>query len=193
MHDIKTINDAIKFYRSPEKQRQVNDIKRKLDGGVQVTFKNDNYVNALCLSEVLFSQTKDSLRIITGSNIDLFFGVLRKFISEACDRVRKAGGKLNILLLNKDKSRNKEDLRQSIIGVGFKPEDIVICDISQDAALRHYIISDEKHYRIEEPHGKLDPDARVDSVKADVVFNDKHAHTLAADFDDLFAQIKEKI
>ena len=192
MSMIKTIRDAIDFYNAKDKRhRQVEIIKKKIDCvSEQVTFKNDNYVNALCLSEVLFNKTEKSLRIITGSDITLFFDVLRETINAACNRVKQTKGKLRILMLNKDKDVDLSQLIEKIKTFGFEDNDILIVPIKPESQLRHYIISDEKHFRIEEPHGRLLKADDANSVKADVVFNSpRYATSLARDYDKLFSSL----
>lgn len=151
---------------------------------------NDTYFHALFLSEIMFLNTKESLRILSGGDIVRFLRTLHDSFITCCREVAKNSGVIKIVALSptmeqfeKCKSELQAFFKEikekcpSIAGKIFGVLKILPTEMANsvlngtNTTLSHYIVSDSKMLRIESPHGVLTEKHPASSIKAKIFFN----------------------
>ena len=164
---------------------------------------NDTYFHALFLSEIMFSNTQKSLRILSGCDIVKFLRTLHDSFIACCKEIAKNNGIIRIVALTPSPEifeNCKAELREffkeireecpSIDGKIFGRLKILPSEIANEVlngtntTFSHYMVSDSKMLRIESPHGVLAESHPASSIKAKVFFNAPNAATdVANSFD----------
>ena len=101
---ITTIKSAINIYQDIERREAyLQYIRNKLNTTEEVVFFNDSYLNALCLSNVLFSRASQSISIISSPSIIYFLDVLKEPFKSAINKIQERwqdiDNKIRILVL----------------------------------------------------------------------------------------------
>lgn len=167
---------------------------------------NDTYFHALFLSEIMFSNTKESLRILSGCDIVRFLRTLHDSFIACCKEIAKNNGIIKIVALTPSSERFEKckselhaffkEIKEecpSIDGKIFGVLKILPSEMAKsvlngtNTTLSHYIVSDSKMLRIESPHGVLAEDHPASSIKAKVFFNTPNtAIDIANSFDNSY-------
>lgn len=146
------------------------------DGGLAELFKrngwenglkNDNYVHALFLTDLMMKGTTTAFRMLTGSSGDGFLGALRKSFETMLDRLERARGSARIILLGgegNDFLNEFKSVKPSSLQVRLLPGPTRV-------NMGHFITCDSSMVREEEPHPELTDASRADLVKATVFFS----------------------
>lgn len=164
---------------------------------------NDTYFHALFLSEIMFFNTKKSLRILSGCDIVRFLRTLYGSFVECCREIAKNDGIIKIVALTPSSERFeqcKSELHEffkeikkecpTIDGKIFGLLKVLPAEMAKsvldgtNTTLSHYIVSDSRMLRIESPHGVLKESDPASSIKAKVFFNTPNTATdIANSFD----------
>lgn len=191
-----TIGQIVELYKDPQKRyKYIEEIETRIAAAnsQEVTFLNDNYLNALCLSHVMFERTTFNLSIISGTNILDFLRSLKEPFGEAARAIdsfsRDARGAIlkgiRILVLAPYTFQDDESLIKGL--KEFEPLiDVKIKTPQPNITLHHAMISDSRDYRLEALHNEITQDSNAGEIHAKVVFNGRKASWLQNQFDVLF-------
>lgn len=202
---IKETIDRYDTFRDEVAGKSVREMfeKLKLSAKEGEYVSNDTYFHALFLTEMMFSSTKNSLRILTGCDIVRFLDALYTPFISACKRISNSSdGIVRIVSLIPTKEhfegcrenlqeffdkikKDCPELSGKIKGlIKVLPADIAkSVNEGTNKSFSHYLIADNM-VRIEDPHGILDEKAPASSIKAKVFFNaPKAAREISASFD----------
>ena len=95
LEDVRTVADAITFYRSPDSRRIVELINSRRD----LNYLNHNYANALCLVEVMFRNASKRICILSGERIFDTLNILREPFQAAYHSITQNQGEIKIISL----------------------------------------------------------------------------------------------
>lgn len=151
---------------------------------------NDTYFHALFLTEMMLTNTNNSLRILAGCDIVRFLKALQSTFIDTCRRIAATGGSIKIVALTSSKKhldtcfdslseffKETKEFCPEISGkmtaiVKVLPKTIAgAVESGSNHDISHYIVCDSKMIRIEEPHGVLKLEAPASLIKARVYFN----------------------
>jgi hypothetical protein len=186
---ISTISDAIETYKKLGENSVYPGyrdlIVKMIDNGLKTDFDNDSYLDALFLTGMMFNRSQNNIRLFTGNNGDGFLKVLSTPFEFALERIKKSNGSVKIILLSTELPIWLEDLRKKYTGT----LDIVLAKAL--APVKHFILSDSKMARLEEPHVELTPETPATAIRAKVYFNDpQKCKDLESLFDAMWARLK---
>lgn len=183
---IMTIRDAKIRYRQScsEAEGYRKLIALVIDWGFDHSLNNDSYYDALVLTEAMFSHSKSSIKLITGSAADGFISELQLPFVKAIERVRAANGKVQMIIFG-------NEVTPSVMEIANKyPDTFQAAAVNPSSPIRHFIVCDSKMLRHEELHGDLTDETSAHEIKAEVNFNNpRKAKMLETFFDAMWAAI----
>lgn len=136
---------------------------------IEEPISNSNFLHALSLTDLMFCHTSRSLDMVTGDLGDGFVQCLQASFTKMLDRIRAAGGKARIIVIDGDAKL----LRQMASGVYRGVLEVAEATLRPDAVVRHFIVGDDDMVRDEEPHAPLTNTTDANVVRADVYFHNK--------------------
>lgn len=142
----------------------------------QAPIKNDSYADALELTHFIFSRTKKSLRILTGTYCGDFLHTLEESFSQAVKNIALLGETVKLILVGIDQDPQKSYVLQDLekLNTSFKDNiEIKTAYVDKKDAIKHLIIADDKMVRVEEPHDQLNERSSADKIRADVYLNNE--------------------
>ena len=166
-NQIVTIEDAIARYRDQYEDaagfREL--VALVIGNGLTTPFQNDNYADALNLTEMMLKGTNLHINIVTGCGCGNFYATLLDHLTETLVRIRQNGGHAKMIVVADKCPRWLEVLSQEFMGTF----EIALKQSSEP--LQHFIVCDSKIVRLEKIHQKLRPDSSAQEIKAEVHFN----------------------
>lgn len=142
-----------------------------------------SYLQSLSLVQVILNKTQNFLRMVVGDSCDLLFEVLEPDFREMVKRIQKNKGFVKVIVVN-GRSRFLEQLAREY------PTNLNIVYATTKVPVQHFIVSDSKMLRLEEPHQPLTLDSSSDFIKATVFFNNaKTAKPTEELFDSLWEHL----
>jgi len=180
-----TVAEAIANYkaRSAESSSVLRQaISYMIDNNIRTDFANDSYSDALVLTEMMLSRTNKSLRVLSGDGEGGFFYILNTFLSDAITRIAQNDGCAHFILIAKTIPKYLLDLQ------AMYPHKFSVKLAGTDTPIRHFIVSDTKMARVEEPHKALRENSKSNEIKARVYFNEPTVSSfLEKQFDSMWA------
>jgi hypothetical protein len=174
MDTIKTIADAIELYKRDRLESVCAGYKEAIEliikNKIEDPLKNDSYLDALYLTEMMFNKTNNQALILTSNGVDHFIEALGESFEKMLERIGKVGGKVKMIIL--DGSVNQ--LLSTLLLKFNHVLEIKPGETKDGAIVNHFIACDSNMIRVEKPHGKLDPTSDISSIKADVYFNNEN-------------------
>lgn len=163
------------------------------ENNVVAPLKNNTYMHALAMTQIMFDRTDTYLRMVTGACGYGFINLLKDPFVTMLKRLRRmremvpnAGAR--IIVVNGSNSDVLAKL-ETEFGDVLRIERAVA---PLDAKVEHYIVCDDDMIRDEKPHPPLTPQSPIDTVKADVYFyNPRLAGIFARRFDNLWSQLTQ--
>lgn len=113
------------------------------NNGYEKGVRNDNYINALALTDLMFRKTNHSIRMLTGLGGDGFIETLIGSFKEMLQRIKKTGGQAKIIVVGSEEPKNLMTLKKEYDILKVKTE------ASQRKDIRHYIVADSRMLRDE--------------------------------------------
>jgi hypothetical protein len=179
-----TIGEAIRIYTtdgtdcmSPTFRDMV---QQMIDKGVKTEFANDSYLDALFLTDVMFTRASRSVRLLTGKGADGFLKTLSDRFETMLERFAKTEGRVKIILVADVLPAWLTSLVQRF------PQVLQVACASASRPVKHFIVCDSKMARLEEIHGELHQHTPATDIKARVFFNEPET---ASVFEGYFEQI----
>jgi hypothetical protein len=164
-----TIKDAVEIYtrRSKEETTVLRQaVNSMIENKIRTDFNNDSYIDALVLTEIMFDRSNKSLRIFTGDAEGGFFRVLVKHLRTAIERIEQNNGIVRFIVLSKTIPGCLTEL------ISYFPKSFQVLRAAASRDVRHFIVSDGKMARLEEPHIALTENSPANSIKAKVFYNE---------------------
>ena len=178
-----TVGDAKRLYDKYGGAAFYSDDLMACDTGKPL--KNSNYIHALFLTEEMFKATGHSLRMFTGAGGDGALDILKKRFREAIDRiVSHTDGIFKAIIVGGAKPKILEELEQKYP----KRVKVRMARLKDpDAEVRHFVVSDGKMVRDEEPHAPITDESLSTDIRAEVYMDDPHEEKIAEErFEDLW-------
>ena len=168
--DIKTIADAIEFYKSENSQKAIETIQNNRD----VNYLNNNFAMALCLTDVMLRNATRQICILAGDNIFKLLNILQNPFT-LCYNAIQDKSNIRILAMGTtaqlDPDNSESYLKFKKV---FKDIEIKRKVIQDPLKVRHYIICDND-VRIEDAHFPVGLSSSANRIHATVYFNAKPA------------------
>lgn len=183
-----TIKEAIERYNEPETGtspalREV--INFMIDRNIKTEFENDSYLDALTLTELMFSRSSQSIRMLTGPQGDGFVLALKKTLVAALDKIKANGGIVRIIVLGQTNAC-LDDLQLKYAGT------LSVMQAKSATPLKHFTVCDSRMARMEQIHAELTPETAASEIKARVCFSDPvQAKALEEGFDKIWNWLKQ--
>ncbi len=169
----------------PEYRKIVEDAARK---GENIRIYNSTLAHAVFLSQTIISKAADDIKILTGELDKPSYDEIKNKIEEAAEKFASSGKSsvIKVIIWKKEAPSNEEfeSLRSRYENV------IKVRYANQESAekIHHFLVSDSKRYRIEDPH--TDEDLRNQNVKGVANFGDfETAKILDSIFDEEWSNI----
>ena len=185
---MKTITDAIDTYAATGKEsvspgfREI--INQMIDNNIKTEFKNDSYLDALYLTDVMFSRSQKSIRLLTGPGADSFLFTLKDSFIGALQRLAKVNGTVKIVLLDGKMPVWLEPLQKQHKNV------LEVFRATANEPIKHFIVCDARMARLEEIHGQISKESNASEIKASVYFNQPiMAKVLEDHFDSIWEEV----
>jgi len=176
------IEEALKEYADKKREMVTPGYREAIalliKARVSEPLENDSYLDALYLSDIMLSRTKNDLCILTQGAGDFFLKALIAPFEAVLIRIKEVGGKARIIVL---------DTNVSDLLLGLKDKFSGILDIRTGKAksdINHMIISDATMVRIEDPHTELKISDDIGKIKAKVYFDNRTEAKKQLDFFD---------
>ncbi len=190
MNETITIAEAQKRYRELGRESVYPGYRDVVERLVRDNFRgeipNDSYADALFLTDVMFSNSKTSVRMLTGDGCDGFFETLESSLSAMLFRLKQSGGFFKIIVLAEKMPQTLDRYCREYSGT---------LDASLGRAtqqMKHFIVCDSAVSRMEQPHGELTPETLATEIKATVSFsNPVSAKRLESYFDALWGVLSD--
>ncbi len=132
---------------------------------------NDSYVDALELTDYMFSRTKKSLKILTGLFGGEFLSALKNFPA-TIQRLKNQEKPAKIIIIETLTENETNRKKRKSYFSKFKDDiDIRYGYVNEDAIINHMILADDTMARHEKFHKELTKDSPAESIKADVFLN----------------------
>ena len=151
---------------------------------VEDGFRNDSYVHALFLTELMLQNTRFSFKMLTGKEGDGFLGTLKEDFVKMLRRFKKHQGKAQIVIADSEEPKFLRKLKSDY------PDNLKVrsAEPAKGAQIEHFIVSDDSMVREEEPHEPLmDTMDAKGAVRATVYFsNSVKAKLVSQQFDGLW-------
>jgi hypothetical protein len=183
-----TIGEAVKLFKL-ERRTVPNAALREvvnymIDHNIRTEFSNHSYLDALELTDVMFSRSLRTIRMLTGNQGDGFVSALKETFVETLERIKRNEGFVRIIVLGKS-CPGLEELRDTY------PETLEVILAQSTAPVKHFLVCDTCMARMEETHDELTPETPITAVKARVCFNDKaQGKALEESFDNIWNRLK---
>jgi hypothetical protein len=140
-----------------------------IQNNAKTEFENDSYLDALVLTEVMFSRSTHSIQMFTGPSCEDFLKTLQNSFISAAERLKSAKGKIRILMIADSVPAALEELKQKYSGT----VEVALAKAREGAGpISHFFVCDSKMARVEQPHPPLNPNTPINAIKARVFFND---------------------
>ena len=143
------------------------------------------YQDALALTDVMFTRSTKSIRMLTGEQGDGFLSALKEPFVAALERIKYNGGSVKIIVLGQT-NKCLDDLQKTFAGT------LEIIKAKSSGAIKHFTVCDSSMARMEEVHEPLSDKTLITTIKARVCFNDSsQATALEENFDKIWNRLKQ--
>ncbi len=146
--------------------------------------RNDSYVDALFLTDIMLQRTLRSMEVLTGKCVEQFLGVLKDPFIAALQRIKNVGkGSARFILVD---AESVPPILLELKKAGL-PVEIKRGRTVDGAKVTHLIVCDGKMLRDEEYHGVLTETTPAEEIKAKVYMNSPvHAKVAQAHFNGIW-------
>ncbi len=153
-----------------------------------IPLDNDNYLDALCYTGVMFKNIKRSMEMLAGPSVGRMIAALETSFREMLARLRGCGGKARLVVAGPNKPEN-------LAAIEARYSDVlkVIDAVPKRTDLRHFLIGDSYMIREEEPHDILEDKTPSDIIKAKVYFyNPAKSKVVESRFNSIWSLLKSR-
>jgi len=167
---------------------QLRTIGERIASKEEFVLHNDTYVNALLYTDLMLQNTSKSLYVFAGKEGDGFLSTLSKSFKDAMGRIRDNKGQVKVIGVTTSETESTflNEIKEQFPD-NFEIKPLIVEDKTQ---LKHFIVADKKHSRVEELHAELSPKTNVKEIKAEVAFNNStKGEFLTKFFEELWAMI----
>ena len=148
---------------------------------------NNDYFHALWYTDIMFGQTRNSIRMLTGNEASGFLKALAHVFEAALKQITKNRGLVRIIMLAEQPPPFLRDLKDKYRSVF----DVKLARLIPGQQIEHTIICDDYMVRKEAPHEPLTELSDAGEVKAKVYFdNEGLAEVETASFDGLWEKLR---
>jgi hypothetical protein len=142
--------------------------------------ENHDYFDALSFTDLMFSKTKNTARILSGPGLDGFIDVLEDSFKKMLERTKR----VRAIILSSAKPQKIKKLEE-------KYDNFETQLGKAKGEVSHFIACDSRMLRMETPHEKLTEETPADVINADVYFsNEKRAKMTEERFDHIWHYLK---
>ncbi len=155
--------------------------KRRIDEPIP----NSNYIHGLGLIAGMFSETRQTLRMLTGNSCEAVPELLFGSFEELLGRLKRSGGAARVIVIDGECSELTPLLNRypDTLQVAFG-------EMTEGSRLGHFIVCDDDMVREEEYHERLSNESPADMVKASVYCaNRGRAKAAAKSFDGIWDKL----
>ncbi len=184
-----TIRQAIDLYKTSGRNsvypgyREL--VLKTIKTGRRMEFKNDSYLDAIFLTELMFSRAERHICFLSGPQADGFLTILKRQFEDAIQRIQINNGSVKAVLLSQTAPEFFLDLKKRFA----KTFDFALA--KAPGSVQHFMACDSVNARLEESHPELMPDMPADIVRATVYFNEPdQARRLERQFDYLWTLMR---
>lgn len=162
-------------------------ISQAVKSGRRLEFKNDSYLDALFLTDIMLQRAEKHIRFFSGAQADGFLSTLKASFESAIERIQLNEGFVRVVLLSHETPKLFLSFQERFKGIF----DFALANAS--APVKHFIVCDSILSRIEEPHPPLEPDMPADAIRATVYFNEPdESRRLESQFDYIWNLVRPK-
>jgi hypothetical protein len=155
-----------------------------IDSNAKVEFENDSYLDALFLTDIMFSKAQREIRMMTGSLGEGFLKALEGSLDGALQRITAARGHARIIFVN-------SAFPEQLVAVHKKFPALEFRGATAPGDVSHFITCDSVMAREEQPHKPLSDDAPISAIKAKVYFNNpEKTGVIDGFFDTVWAKLR---
>ncbi len=179
--DEMTIGQAKEFYAERGRMVYSDDVDLVnliQDADWEKGIPNSNYVHALSLTELIFSNTRKSLLMLTGQTCDGFISCLLDSFTSMLKRFRQQQGAARIITINAVPEQ-MEKLHKLEVTYG----DVLTvrnARASEESKLEHFIVADKTILRDEKYHPPLTDQNLASAIQATVYFDNERKATVVS-------------
>lgn len=181
-----TMAEAERLYRKYGKIVYADDmdlVRRYRKAGWTHSIPNDSYVHALFLTDLMFGETWKELMMVSGSYAGSFLRRLFATFNGTLDRIKRAGGRARVILLDSTLPQEISELQEEFKGI----LEIICARVKPGARMTHFIVCDGVMVRDEALHPPLTDRSLVTLVRANVYLNnEKRAEAKALEFEGMW-------
>lgn len=188
-HAPMTIGAAVDRYKaereafpSPALREVVNYM---IDHNIKTEFNNDSYQDALALTDVMFTRSTKTIRMLTGTHGDGFLNALLEPFVAALERIRLNRGFVKIIVIGQT-CKTLTELQSTFAGT------LKVIRAQASGPIKHFTVCDSNMARMEEIHEPLTSDTLITAIKAKVCFNDRaQSGALEENFDKIWNRLEQ--
>jgi hypothetical protein len=183
------IEDVIKAYREKRSEAVHPDFRNLVEAlrksGYSGEISNHDYLDALFLTDLMFKDTRQTLRILCGSAVNDFIEVLNDSFESALKKIMVNSGQAKVILFSNSvpmvikQFQEKYNILKVFLARSPKP-------------MKHFIVCDSRMLRLEEIHEPLKSNTPSNAVNAAVYFNNGPKSRLAENMFESVWQYLEK-
>jgi len=159
-------------------------VEEAIKNNLNLDIPNSTLNHAVFLSQKLIRESRTHIKILTGELDSAYYDRVKDDLRDAVTRFCPTKGKIMIIIWEKDAPVNREFQEF----VNSNRDTIEIKVANQTDGLSHFLVSDSKRYRLEEPHSKQD--LIDENIKGTANFNNPEiASILEQNFDKIWSTI----